>query len=273
VLAHASVQGESAPAEIVAALGRLAALPEVEVIILGRGGGSSEDLDAFNDERVVRAVAFCPRPVVSAVGHEVDITLVDLAADRRAATPSEAAEIVVADSSLLRAMLLEATRRMGLSTRALIGHRQKELSVFEARLGRRDPRLALRQGAAALAKFTEALLSWPALFLAQRRELVASREARLLRWPGPTLERAKGRYARLAAELDALSPLASLGRGYAIARRASDNVILRDARQAREGTRVDLRLAQGRLLCDVVESMSAEPSPLELPQGEESAEP
>ncbi|MCU0661698.1 MAG: exodeoxyribonuclease VII large subunit [Myxococcota bacterium] len=266
VLAHAAVQGESAPTDIVAALARLCALPEVEVIIVGRGGGSTEDLDAFNDERVVRAVASCHKPVVSAVGHEVDITLVDLAADRRAATPSEAAELVVADGVALGRRLAEMSKRLGLSTRALVFARQKDMSRIEARLGRRDPRLALREGGASLAKLKEALLAWPAAALAQERDLLSHREARLLRWPEPTLERAKGRYARLAAELDALSPLASLGRGYAIARRTSDNAILRSAKDARTGTRVDLTLAHGHLLCDVVESLFASVDDFEKPR-------
>lgn len=256
VLAHASVQGDTAPQELVAALQRLATVPEVEVIILGRGGGSNEDLDAFNDERVVRAVANCPRPVISAVGHEVDITLVDLVADRRAATPSEAAELAVADRTMLSRRIEESRQRLSASARGSLSLGRQSLARLETRLGRRDPRLALREGASSLARLKESLLAWPGPAITSRRERLTAHEARLLRWPDPALEKAKGKFHRLAAELDALSPLASLGRGYAIVRRVSDNAILRDAGQAPAGAQVDVTLALGRLLCDVVESLA-----------------
>ncbi|MBC8067075.1 MAG: exodeoxyribonuclease VII large subunit, partial [Deltaproteobacteria bacterium] len=112
LLAHANVQGEDAPRSLVRALVRLQRRPEVEVIILGRGGGSAEDLWAFNDERLARAIAACRVPVVSAVGHEVDVTICDLVADVRAATPSQAAELVVPDHAALRSALEVRTGRL-----------------------------------------------------------------------------------------------------------------------------------------------------------------
>ncbi|MCA9686915.1 MAG: exodeoxyribonuclease VII large subunit, partial [Myxococcales bacterium] len=116
LLAPAKVQGSEAPFELIAALRRLARVEAVEVIILGRGGGSMEDLWAFNHEGLARAVAECPKPVVSAVGHEVDVTICDLVADRRAATPSQAAELVVPDRRAVLDRLSDRKRRL---TRAM----------------------------------------------------------------------------------------------------------------------------------------------------------
>ena len=112
VLSPATVQGAGAAASIVAALAMLVRVPNVDVIIIGRGGGSLDDLMAFNDESVVRAIAACPVPIVSAVGHEVDVTLADFAADMRAATPSQAAEFCVPDRAARRATLLELRARL-----------------------------------------------------------------------------------------------------------------------------------------------------------------
>ncbi|MDD5308838.1 MAG: exodeoxyribonuclease VII large subunit [Deltaproteobacteria bacterium] len=232
VLAHAQVQGESAPAEIAAALDRLAGLPDVDVVILGRGGGSAEDLEAFNSEIVARAIARHPRPVVSAVGHEIDITLADRVADKRAATPSEAAELVVPDRAALAGRVADLAVALKSAQGRRVERSRERLLTHVARLRSRDPRVTLRRSAESLAASREALARWPVLALA----------------------RARGRLGPLSAFLDALSPLASLARGYSLVRTLPDGRLVRDAREARAGTRVSVTLATGGLTCLVEES-------------------
>ena len=172
IVVPATVQGEAAPASLVAALGRVARWNAADVVIIGRGGGSREDLWAFNDERVARAIAACPIPTISAVGHEVDITIADLVADFRAATPSAAAEravpvlseVVASVRSLGRVLLEGVVGRLRDSTR--------ELRQFSRDLAVRSQRV---------------------------------------------VERRRARVQELAATIEALSPLATLARGYAVA--------------------------------------------------------
>jgi exodeoxyribonuclease VII large subunit len=251
LLAHATVQGSGAPGEIVAALERLAARTEVEVVIVGRGGGSTEDLDAFNDESVVRAVAGHPVPVVSAVGHEIDVTLVDLAADRRAATPSEAAELVVPERERLAARLADGRAGLGAAMRHRIGGRRERLATLSGTLRTRDPRVRLVRSAERLARLQGGLGRWPERVIARARGDLASAGEGLYRWPGPALDRARGELGRLAGQLQALSPLASLERGYAVVRRRDDGVVVRSAGEAPTGTRIDVTLARGSLECKV----------------------
>lgn len=199
------VQGEEASGEVVEALERLARHGGVDVIVVTRGGGSVEDLWAFNEEEVARAIAACPVPVVSAVGHEVDVTIADLVADRRAPTPSAAGEVVVPDGDALRAAL----RRLagGLVT----GLRGR------TRRGRRRARRAAER-------------------------LVAATDRRL--------ERLEGRVERLGGRLDALSPLSTLERGYAVAL-DDEGAVLRRVAAFEPGDDVRLRVVDGRVDCRV----------------------
>lgn len=180
IVVPAAVQGETAPASLIAALDRVARWGAADVVIVGRGGGSREDLWAFNDEGVARAIAACPIPTISAVGHEVDVTIADLVADLRAATPSAAAEAAVP--------VLE------------------ELVEWLAAL-----RQAMRTGV-------------------QRRVLQGGRD--LKRWAGDlsvraarSVERRRSRVQQLAGRIDALSPLNTLARGYAVARDAEGHAL------------------------------------------------
>ena len=200
VVAETRVQGPNAPAAIVFALSRLASRPGVDVVVLARGGGSFEDLLPFSDERVVRAVAACPVPVVSAVGHEQDVPLCDLAADVRAPTPTAAARLVVPDLDELRAGLVRSRQRLGDGA---------------SRVFQRD-----RTG---LARSRERLGAAPALLLERRRSALD----------------------RSAVRLQALSPRATLVRGYSIVRAAG--VVLRDAGAIATGERVEIELARGAL--------------------------
>lgn len=220
VLAPAVVQGAEAPPSIVAALGLVAQVPGVDVVICGRGGGSLEELWAFNDEKVVRAIAACPIPVISAVGHETDTTLADFAADRRAATPSNAAELAVPEAAALRLMLADDRLRLAQALRRRI--------QFER--GRIDGLLR------------RATLARPQARVAQGRQRVDELSHRLGLAVRRRLEREQGRLARAATALEAMSPLAVLGRGYAIA--FKDGRVLKEAAAA-PGDRVQVRLRRG----------------------------
>jgi len=206
VVAETRVQGPYAVGAITSTLARLAACEGVDVVILARGGGSFEDLLPFSDEQVVRAVAASPVPVVSAVGHEQDEPLCDLAADVRAPTPTAAARLVVPDLDELRAGL---------------GRARQRLDAGAERALERD-----------------------------RGRLVRSRE-RLTAAPGLFFERRRAALDRAAARLQALSPRATLARGYAIVRTADG--VLRDAAAVAEGGRIDVELARGALAARVEE--------------------
>jgi len=200
VVAETRVQGPTAAVAIARGLAALAACDGVDVVILARGGGSFEDLLPFSDERVVRAVAGCPVPVVSAVGHEQDVPLCDLAADVRAATPTAAARLVVPDLDELRAGLERNRQRLGDGA------------------GRALERDRLR-----LTRMRERLAAAPALLVERRRA---------------ALDRA-------GVRLQALSPRATLARGYAIVR--AEGVVVKEAVQVGPGSAIDVELASGGL--------------------------
>lgn len=273
ILAPALVQGEGAPESIVAALNAIARVSEVDVVIVGRGGGSMEDLMAFNDERVVRAVAAMPFPVVSAVGHEIDVSLSDLAADRRAATPSEAAELVVADAHevhrrvreaqlrLLRAMrtrILEDRQalhrlRTALSDpRFLLAEKQQGLDDWSLRLERaarrftQDPRRALTTLDRRLAG------CHPQAVLSRSRATLGPLEQRLTTQITKHLALGRSGVAVLSARLSALSPVAVLSRGYAIAL-TDDGRVLRRSGETQLGAGLRLLLGQGSVRAEVTE--------------------
>ncbi|MBI5506657.1 MAG: exodeoxyribonuclease VII large subunit [Deltaproteobacteria bacterium] len=277
VLAPAVVQGVDAPRQIVAALGMLAEYGACDVVIVGRGGGASEDLAAFNDERVVRAIAAFAVPVVSAVGHEVDVSLCDLVADHRAATPTAAAEAVVPVREELLAELATASHRLGASARRLVASLRHRVDAVGGRL--RDPATALAQARqsvdriemrlerAAQRHFREAARDLDALtraFLEAGRTRSAGVRARI-QLAATRLDRAMrsrlsgqaGRLAALGSKLDALSPLAVLGRGYSLAARA-DGSLVRSAEQLQVGETLALRFHAGRARAQVLWRSPAE---------------
>ncbi|GIX06435.1 MAG: exodeoxyribonuclease 7 large subunit [Candidatus Poribacteria bacterium] len=224
VLYPTLVQGEEAPASIVRALSIANRLAEVDVLILGRGGGSAEDLWAFNDEQVVRAVAASRIPVVSAVGHEIDYTLADFAADVRAPTPSAAAALVVPD----RAELLQRLRRL-------------ERSLQEAllrRLSRARDRLSQAERALSPRRRLDAIQ--------QRMQYLDELEGRLDRAIQSRLRTTRSALERLSGTLNALSPLATLARGYSICTDAKGRVV-RSADAVAIGEPIAVRLRRGVL--------------------------
>lgn len=221
LIAPVLVQGAGAPDSIVGALGELARRDDIDLVIIGRGGGSKEDLGAFNDERVVRAVASFPVPTVAAVGHEVDLTLVDFAADRRAPTPSAAAELAVPVKSELLA-------QVGVLAGTLL--RSERLRL----LRRRDTLLALTD---------RRVFRRPLTLIEPYQALVARLEEAMSRAAVERLLTTKGRVLAVIGRLEGLSPLATLRRGYAIV-----EVDGRPARRARDlavGQRVRTTLAEG----------------------------
>jgi exodeoxyribonuclease VII large subunit len=211
--------------EIAEALDALGAHGDCDVVLLVRGGGSLEDLRPFNTEVVARAIVRCPVPVVSGVGHEVDVTIADLAADVRAPTPSAAAEMAVPERARMRAELVVAWERL---VRAGWG----ALSVHSARLTRWGD--ALRAHA-------------PGSRLAAERVRWHAADRALVRAARAATDRARSRLETLAGRLDSLSPLSVLGRGYALVRRARDGAIVRRVADAPPGERLRIRVAEASI--------------------------
>jgi len=229
LVAPTRVQGEGAEHEIAAALAAVAAQPEVDVVLVVRGGGSLEDLWSFNTEAVVRAIAACPVPVLSGVGHETDVTLADLVADARAPTPSAAALQALPDRRTLAAALARDWRRLGYVMRHGLERRRHALT---------RERDALRMLA-------------PAARLATQRRRLATAQRALAGAIALRRERSRTRLARLVAQLDGLSPLAVLGRGYAIVQRERDGRVVRTPGDVRDGEALHIRLGQGAIAARV----------------------
>ena len=229
ILRPAPVQGEGAAAEIAKAIEEMNAYGELDVLIVGRGGGSIEDLWAFNEEAVVRAIYASRIPLVSAVGHETDFTLSDFAADLRAPTPSGAAEIVVRD-------LRELTDRLDGSMKRLCG-------IMAANLERRRQRVNT--------VVTGYGLRRPIDQIGQYAQFTDELTRRLIDRQFHGQETRSQRVSGLAGQLQALSPLSVLERGYAVCHNASDGRIVRSAKDLRIDDRVNVRLHEGVALCRV----------------------
>jgi len=264
LLSACTVQGDDAPRQIRAALHRIAQVKEVDVIILGRGGGSAEDLAAFDDEKLARAIVACPKPVVAAVGHEIDWSIACLAADVRASTPSQAAELVVPDAFGRVQRIEEGIRRLSLAMRARL--REDEAVVARNFAALRAPERALAQRHQKLddlrgrmadamrariergARIREELARklegrHPRTVLARARGAIVPAEVRLRAAMARKIAQDKGVLARLASHLQAISPLGVLGRGYAIA--LQDGRALRDSNDAKIGSAIEVRLHHG----------------------------
>lgn len=269
------VQGSAAISQIVAAITLANRRAEVDVLIVGRGGGSLEDLWCFNEEVVARAIAGSAIPVVSAVGHEVDVTISDFAADLRAPTPSAAAELVAPDRSARAQRLLHLKQRLvqAISRRQTAASHQ--FALLQKRLDHQDPKRRLEQQSQRLDELSGRLQQLLNLRLHQGERRLANLELRLqARSPSTLLAAGKRRHqlaeerlhslmskrqdlaahrlAMLSARLDGISPLATLGRGYSITRTPSGEVISRAA-QVSPGQQLVTMLAEGELRVRVEE--------------------
>jgi exodeoxyribonuclease VII large subunit len=277
VIRPARVQGDGAAADLVRALVAVARVPDVDVVIIGRGGGSAEDLQAFNDEALARAIAACPVPVISAVGHEVDFTIADFVADLRAATPSNAAELVVDRADNFRSRIERAEERLQAAVARAAERLGRRLERLDAGLDRwpvkvlmyeRDRReLSERLARAATARVGRLDERVDALRRRLERRDVRRVAADLrMRMMGADLGlhqfvrarrlEAEARARGLAGRLHALSPLAVLARGYAVCWNETRTSIIRSARAVHAGDAVRVTLADGELTCHVDDATS-----------------
>ncbi len=228
VVVPVHVQGEGAAEEIAAALDLVGALGGYDLVITGRGGGSMEDLWAFNEEVVARAIVRCPVPVISAVGHEPDVTIADFAADVRAATPSHAAELAVPDRAELAEGLDHLSARMGQAMARTLSVRRQGLDRLAHSHGLHAPLRQIQEQRLQLDRQSDRLRHAAALRLSGDRQ----------------------RLSGLAASLDALSPFKVLARGYAIAQ-AADGRVVSSTEQVAPGDALTVRVTDGTVACTV----------------------
>jgi exodeoxyribonuclease VII large subunit len=224
-----SVQGDKAAGEIVAALERASGRAECDLLILTRGGGSLEDLWPFNEEIVARAVAATTIPIIVGVGHETDFTIAEFVADLRAPTPSQAAELAVPEQRDYLERLLGVAELLSRALRRLVRDEQRRLDALEHRLTRAHPGMTLQT----------------------KRQRVDDLEGRLRRALREAMTTATGRLKLIERSLAALSPLATLERGYAIVTRQSDGELVTKGSAVDKGSGIDIRLAEGELSATV----------------------
>jgi exodeoxyribonuclease VII large subunit len=224
----AQVQGAEAPLSLVKALGEAGRFQNLDLIIIGRGGGSLEELWAFNDERVARAIAGFPKPVISAVGHETDFTIADFVADLRAPTPSAAAELAVPDESALKRGLANLEKRLLNAIKQKTQNYRRDLKRIQSSRVFLVPQQSVN---------------------IRRQELDLLRE-RVIRQLRQEVYSKREHYCQVLGKLDALSPLATLSRGYSITQKA-DGIFIKSIDQVENGERVKVTLAMGFLNCEV----------------------
>ena len=231
VILPVAVQGDAAAGQIAAAIQTVPEIPDVDVAIVGRGGGSLEDLWAFNEEVVARAIFNCPIPVISAVGHEIDVSISDLVADRRALTPSEAGEIVVPDRTELRGRVDALRHRLCTGLKRKAERLRERLDVVASRRVFTRPLESLHDRTRRLDE------------LADRLQRAAKRD----------VENRRHRLTKIAGALDALSPLKVLGRGYSVTTRA-DGGVVNSTSQVQVDDEITTRVSDGLVVSQVRET-------------------
>jgi exodeoxyribonuclease VII large subunit len=272
VLYPVKVQGAGAADEIAQGIGYLGEQGEVDLIIVGRGGGSIEDLWAFNEEVVARAIFASPVPIISAVGHETDFTIADFVADVRAPTPSAAAEIAVREKGDLLRMLGDRMTRMGREMAHFLARSRDQVIGVQGKI--RDPRRRIEENRLRLdecwgrlattvqrtwrenreraARVLQILLAQDPLHeIRSLREGLTQLNKRLQGGTATLVDSKRKGWEKEVARLDAMSPLAILQRGYSITRRLPDGLILREADEVEMNGQVSVRLHRGELICRV----------------------
>lgn len=274
IIYPSQVQGDTAAAQLRNMLSTAIRRNEVDVLIIGRGGGSLEDLWCFNDEALCRAVAACPIPIVSAVGHEIDFALTDFVADMRAPTPSAAAELVSPDQShllerimRLRSALIQAQRArmqyaapklLNLSQRLLALHPKRRLQQQQQRLDELQLRLSGTikrsvQNAQQQQQYLDKSLRQlsPVKTLLQHTQHITQLERRLINAQQLQLKQSKQQLAQLSSQLHTVSPLATLARGYSITFDEKQQVVT-NSNQLKAGDKVAIKLAEGGFEAEVI---------------------
>jgi exodeoxyribonuclease VII large subunit len=251
VIRPTRVQGDNAELDIKRGILAIGKVPGVDVVIIARGGGSIEDLWAFNEEVVAYAIAGCPVPTIAAVGHETDVTIADFVADVRAPTPSAAAELVVARKDDFQAGINRLTHRLGTTMRTRLAMRERHAAELTHDLSRIvRARLSTRERRYQSLRLTLETFDLRRRFAGVRTRLVAA-DGHLLSALRRRTHAADGRLRTAAARLDSLSPLAVLGRGYAVCWNQDRTRILRDASAVAPGDGVRVTLERGELHCEV----------------------
>ncbi len=257
VLVPAKVQGDGTAAELVRAMERITRWGGADVVIIGRGGGAREDLWAFNHEQVARAIAACPVPVISAVGHEVDTTVVDLVADVRAATPSAAAEAAVPDREGLQREVASLQSRLVSATTRVVQRRRQVVSGVGGRFAAGARGLAALESARLRAFGTAMATHSRGALLRKQARLDALRPV-IAAFPAMHLAPRHAELTAVAGRLDALSPLATLGRGYAVAR-SIEGQALASVTEFMPGQPFDVLLADGAVRATATARRSGAP--------------
>jgi len=273
------VQGDGAAAEIVTALRHADKRGDCDVLLLTRGGGSLEDLWPFNEEKVARAVKACTLPIVSAVGHEVDVVITDFVADARAATPSAAAELISPDKDELGSRLRQLSARLRQQLMQRLQRRHEQFDWLTRRLRQHHPGRRLEQQAQRLDELEQRLNRTMRQQLVQRQAHLGTASARFRQYhPGRLLEAMQARnrvlaqqlgyciniqlskygekLAILARALETVSPLATLQRGYSITLASKDGAVITDSRQTSPGEKLETRLASGCIISTVTDTES-----------------
>jgi len=277
VIYPAAVQGDAAPGELVAALATAVQRDECDVLIMSRGGGSLEDLWAFNDEQLARAISDCPLPIISAVGHEIDFTIADFVADVRAPTPSGAAEIIVPNQEDWLRQISGLAARIGRVGQRALEDRAQELDWLGRRLVASSPAATLQRQREHSGRLSSAIRQ---LLLEQKNVLQETSSELMSLSPALSVQRSIGRLQqlrqRLAAStrnrvsdashriallgraLNSVSPLATLDRGYAIVKQEDSGVVLTNAADIEPGNDIRAQLSRGEIIATVKKVLTDE---------------
>ena len=250
----AQVQGQGAAESIARALLLANAVGEADVILCGRGGGSMEDLWAFNEEVVARAIYDSDIPVISAVGHEPDVTIADFVADLRAPTPSGAAELAVPDRTEYALSVRTLDTRLRTAAHKQLQIRRQRLTTLQERLELRTPANYIAEKRLLLDQMTDRLCAALPARLSREEQKLAAMRQRLLAAGQGGLHKRRLRFAQTVATLDAISPLCVLARGYAVATKGKRGAVVSDAAALKAGDTLHIRFAKGAADCRVTDT-------------------